>query len=175
MNGDGTIQFLEDEIVLEELEDELNGFVKFQSWHHLAHTMQTWALVTKNRIFTLVASFPKCLLEFCTLAVGDIEHTLRFPNLSAAHLVHALREDNFITCLVHELNHLIYDTLLHRCTLGQTESLIQAAWEINDLLGLLMSLVISCFLCHETLDVHEVWLGHRWRPKRNTNLMKPTT
>jgi len=76
MNRDSTINLPESKIILKELEDELYRLVEFETWHHLAHTMQTWTLVAEDWVFTLLTCFPKGFLKFCTLAVCNIEHAL---------------------------------------------------------------------------------------------------
>ena len=74
----------------------------------------------------MLAGFPEGFFEFGCLAVGDVEHSLRFPDGTAAHLVDALREDDGIACLVAEFHHFIYERVLDRGTLGESHRLVDA-------------------------------------------------
>ena len=81
------------------LHDKFGRLIEFHLLHHLFHAMQTRTLRTEHRIFALFRSLPKRLLQFGTLAVCDVKHTLRLPDLSAAHTLHTLRENHLIASL----------------------------------------------------------------------------
>ena len=153
--------------------------------HHLLHTVQTRTLCTEHRIFALLRSLPERSLQFRTLTVGNVEHTLRFPNLTTTHPLHSLRENHLISRLPHQFTNLIHKRLLDRRLLRQTHRLVDAAGEINDFRGLLLTsylfLLTSYFY---TLDDHlcEVrgfgltfLLRHRRSPKWQSHLVHTTT
>ena len=94
--------------------DKLGRLVKLHLLHHLTHAMQTGTLSTEHGILTLFGGLPEGSFELGTLTVGDVEHTLRFPDLAAAHPLHTFGEDHLIASLRHQLNHLINEGVLHR-------------------------------------------------------------
>ena len=95
--------------------------------------MQAGALVAHDGIFALFAGLPQRLVEFSGLAVGDVEHTLRLPNGAAAHLFQSLGEDDLITRLAAQLDHLVDEGVFYWCAFGKAHRLVDARGEIDHL------------------------------------------
>ena len=104
--------------------------------------MQTGALGTEYRIFAFFRSLPEGCLQFGTLAIGNVEHTFRFPDLSAAHLLHAFGEDDLVARLCHQLDDLIDEGVLHGCLLRESHRLVDATREIDHLQRLVLLLLM---------------------------------
>ena len=136
MNCYRTIGRCEHQFVFQECIDKFSRFIQLHLLDALPHAMQTWALVAKYRIFTLLTGFPQSSFQFSRFPVSYIQHTLTFPNGSATKLVHVLREDNFITCLLQQRQHLVHQRLVYRRILRESHGLIDTAREINHLVGL---------------------------------------
>ena len=96
VQGNALIGRMEVEAVYEILHDKLGGLVELHLLHHLFHAMQTRTLSAEHWIFTLLGGFPEGGLEFGTLTIGNVEHTLRLPDLSAAHTLHTFWEDDLV-------------------------------------------------------------------------------
>ena len=107
VEGDGTVDGVEVETWHEIVHDELCRLVEFHLMHHLFHAVQTGTLGTEHGVLAVFGGLPQRLLQFGTLAVGNVEHTLRLPYLSAAHLLHAFWEDDLVAGLRHELDYLV--------------------------------------------------------------------
>ena len=106
-----TIDGMEIEAWHQILHDELTGLVEMHLMHHLLHTVQARALSTENGVLALLGSLPQGGLEFGTLAVGNVKHTLRLPNLSAAHTFHTFGEYHLVAGLSHQLDNLVYQVM----------------------------------------------------------------
>ena len=130
MQGDMAVDRMEVEAVDEIFHNKLSRFIQFHFMHHLFHAMQTRTLRTEDWVFTLFAGFPKGCFEFSTLAVGYVEHALTLPNLSATHTFHALREDDLVASLGHQLDHLVHQVVNLSAMLGLSHSLVDTAGEI---------------------------------------------
>ena len=115
------------------LHNKLGRLVELHLLHHLLHTMQTRTLGTEHRILTLFRSFPEGSLQFRTLTIGYVKHTLRLPDLSAAHTLHTFREDDLIARLSTKLDNLIHQVVLLPMELRLSHRLVDTAGEINDL------------------------------------------
>ena len=115
------------------LHDKLRRLIQLHTFHNLLHAVQTWTLGTKYRITSLFRCFPQRLFQFGTLTVGNVEHTLRLPNLSAAHLLHALREYGLIARLRHQLYDFVHEVVNLATMLRLTHRLINTAGEVDDL------------------------------------------
>ena len=113
--------------------DKLCGLVKLHLLHHLLHAVQTRTLGTEHRVLTLFGCLPQRLFELSTLTVGYVEHSLRLPDLSAAHLLHTLGEDHFITSLRHQLDHLINKVVNLTIPFRLSHGLVDTAGEIDHL------------------------------------------
>ena len=114
MDSNGLVGGMEVETILQVGHDEFGRLVELHLLHHFLHAVQTGTLATEHGILTLLRSFPEGGFEFGTLTVGDVEHTLRLPDLAAAHLLHTFREDDFVACLCHQLDDLIDKGVLER-------------------------------------------------------------
>ena len=71
--------------------------------------------------------------KFSTLTVGNVKHTFRLPYLSATHLLHSFREDDFVTGLRHELDNLVNQGMLHLRLLRQSHCLVDTTGEVDNL------------------------------------------
>ena len=76
--------------------DEFGRFVEFHRFDMIAHAMQTGTLIAKDRIAAAIRRFQQSCLKFGSLTVGNIRHTLAFPDHAAAKLIHIIRENHFI-------------------------------------------------------------------------------
>ena len=112
--------------------DKLSRLIELHLLHHLTHTVQTWTLSAEHRILAFLRCLPQGCLQFGTLTVCDIEHTLRLPNLSAAHLLHSLWEDYLIASLCHQLDNLIHKGMFHISIFRLSHSLVDTTWEIHN-------------------------------------------
>ena len=93
--------------------------------------MQAGALIAEDRVFALLAGFPKGGFEFCGFAIGNVEHTFTFPDGATTELIHVLGEDDFVTAFLQEGDHLVYQRLLHGGFFRESHGLVDAAGEIN--------------------------------------------
>ena len=96
-----------------------------------AHPVQARALVAQYRIPALFAGFPQGCLQFGRFAVGNVKHSLAFPDCAAAKLFHVFGEDDFVTAFLQQGNHFARQCLLHRRFLWQSHCLVDATGEIN--------------------------------------------
>ena len=96
MNGYRGVCLVEVQSVCQELKDELGRFVEPHPLDFVLHTMEARALVAKDRVAAFLAGFPKCILEFLGLSVGDFGHSLAFPDRAAAKRGHILREYDLV-------------------------------------------------------------------------------
>ena len=94
--------------------------------------MHTWTLVANHRIFAIFACLKECGLKFGSFPVGNVGHTLAFPNHTAAHLLHIGREYHFPACFVEECHHFVHKVGLWSLV-SFTHGLVEATWEINHL------------------------------------------
>ena len=98
--------------------NELCRFVKLHFMDGLAHPVQARALVAQHRIPALFAGFPQGCLQFGRFAVGNVKHSLAFPDCAAAKLFHVFGEDDFVTAFLQQGNHFARQCLLHRRFFG---------------------------------------------------------
>ena len=91
----------------------------------MAHTVQTWTLIAKDRETTVLAGLEQCEFELSSLALCLVGHALALPNSTATEVLHVGRENDFEASLVEQFGHIVDEWLV-----GCTESLIEAGWEI---------------------------------------------
>ena len=96
MNGYRGVGLVEVQPVGQETKDEFGRFVEPHPLDLVLHTMKAWALVAKDRVAAFLAGFPKCILEFLGLSVGDFGHSFAFPDRAAAKRGHILREYDLV-------------------------------------------------------------------------------
>ena len=128
---DAPVDGMEVETVFQVSHDKLGRLVKFETLHHFLHAVEAWALRTEYGITSFLARFPQCFFQFATLAVGDIEHALALPDLSTAHPVHILREDDLVASLVEQTAYLVDKRQFHGRTLGESHRLVDATGEVD--------------------------------------------
>ena len=80
----------------QELKDEFGRFVEPHLLDLVLHTMKAGALVAKDRVAALLTGLPKSLLQFGCLPVGDLRHTLAFPDGAAAKGRHIFWEYDLV-------------------------------------------------------------------------------
>ena len=96
MNGYRDVGLVEVQPVGQETKDEFGRFVEPHLLDLVLHTMKAGALVAKDRVAAFLAGFPKCILEFLCLSVGDFGHSFAFPDRAAAKRGHILREYDLV-------------------------------------------------------------------------------
>ena len=127
----GAVGLREDQFVSQESVDEFCRFVELHLLNGFAHAMQAGALIAEDRVFALLAGFPKGGFEFCGFAIGNVEHTFTFPDGATTELIYVLGEDDFVTAFLQEGDHLVYQRLLHGGFFRESHGLVDAAGEIN--------------------------------------------
>ena len=132
MESDTFVCRMEVKTIYEISHDKFGWLIEFHLLHHLAHTVQARTLSAEHWIFALLRCFPKRCLQFGTLTVCNIEHTLRLPNLTTAHTIHSLWEDYLIASLRHQLDNLIHKGMFHIAILRLPHCLVDTTWEIHN-------------------------------------------
>ena len=132
MNGYRGVGLVEVQPVGQETKDEFGRFVEPHLLDLVLHTMKAGALVAKDRVAAFLAGFPKCILEFLGLSVGDFGHSFAFPDRTATKGRHILREYDLVARFAQQRHHLLDERLVHGVVmLRKPHHLVDAAREID--------------------------------------------
>ena len=132
MNGYRSVGPVEIQPVGQETKDELRRFVEPHLLDLVLHAVKAGALVAKDRVAALLTGLPKSLLQFGCLPVGDLRHTLAFPDRTATKGRHILREYDLVARFAQQRHHLLDKRLVHGVVmLRKPHNLVDAAREID--------------------------------------------